>query len=102
MFIKIKGKGLIKIDISNVTYISADNDYVLFHQNGKEPIRARMSMKEVEDALEVNYFYRVHRSYLVNLNYISHIKSNVILMEDAQIPISRARRKDLIEALATY
>ena len=102
MFIKIKGKGLIKIDTKKVAYLKADNDYVVMHLIDEDDIRVRMTLKEVEDLIEEDYFYRVHRSFLVNLNYVSHIKSNIILLKDAEIPISRAKRNDLIEALTLF
>ncbi len=82
MFIKIKGKGLIKIDTKKVAYLKADNDYVVMHLIDEDDIRVRMTLKEVEDLIEEDYFYRVHRSVLSHLlNQKSGIVKFLLLHE---------------------
>lgn len=68
-------------------------------------ISSRMTLQELEKKLYGFPFFRPHRSYLVNLNYIKEITpwfngtSNITLkdMEDIQIPVSRTARKMLFK-----
>lgn len=54
-----------------------------------------ISMKRVERKL-LNYsFFRCHHSYLVNLKKINELKNKSIFINDLEIPISRAKYKDL-------
>lgn len=68
-------------------------------------IESRMTLNELEKKLEGESFFRTHRSYLVNLNYIWEITpwfngtSNVTLTDKCHttIPVSRTARKVLLE-----
>jgi two-component system LytT family response regulator len=58
---------------------------------GKE-ILVTKSLKELQELLPDNQFYRTHKSYLVNVHYIrKFIKTNesyVLLKSGAKIPVS--------------
>lgn len=68
-------------------------------------IMSRMTLQDLEKKLVGFPFFRTHRSYLVNLNYIKEITpwfngtSNITLkdMEHIQIPVSRTARKMLFQ-----
>ncbi|MED4202475.1 LytTR family DNA-binding domain-containing protein [Neobacillus mesonae] len=68
-------------------------------------ILSRMTLQELEKKLYGYPFFRTHRSYLVNLNYIKEITpwfngtSNITLKdkENIQIPVSRTARKMLFK-----
>ncbi len=48
-------------------------------------------------------FYRCHRSYLINLNYLKSCKNNTAYMENGEeIPVSRLRRKEFSNAVLQY
>lgn len=72
-------------------------------------ILSRMTLQELEKRLFGFPFFRTHRSYLVNLNYIKEITpwfngtSNITLkdMEHIQIPVSRTARKMLFKMFET-
>lgn len=50
------------------------------------------TMKELESRLGQNGFIRIHKGYLVNFRYIYSIqKSNVILTDGRELPLSRNR-----------
>jgi len=53
-----------------------------------KPIIALLSMKKLEERLP-QYFMRVHRSYIVNLQKIQQIERGRIVMDkDTYIPVS--------------
>jgi len=61
------------------------------------------TLSELEDALRGKGFYRCHKSYLVNLGHISKITSSEISLKlGTRIPLSKYRRKDLLEQFASY
>ncbi|MPM57144.1 hypothetical protein SDC9_103965 [bioreactor metagenome] len=46
------------------------------------------------DELEKNlpsFFVRIHQRYLVNLNYVSSVESNKLVINNEILPISRGR-----------
>ncbi len=72
-----------------------------------ETIQSRLTLQELEEKLRGYPFFRTHRSYLVNLDYIQEITPwfngawNLILKDGKQskVPVSRAAAKRLFELL---
>jgi len=57
-------------------------------------------MKTFEAMLPEDRFLRIHKSYIVNLDKVLRYNSKVIELEKQQLPLSRNRKSQLIEALS--
>jgi len=57
-------------------------------------------MKTFEAILPEDRFLRIHKSYIVNLDKVLRYNSKVIELEKQQLPLSRNRKSQLIEALS--
>jgi two-component system LytT family response regulator len=84
--------GFIMENTKNIEYCRADQSYsIVVTYVGKE-ILVTKSLKELQELLPDNQFYRTHKSYLVNVHYIrKFIKTNesyVLLKSGAKIPVS--------------
>ncbi len=55
-------------------------------------------MSDCERKLKDYGFCRIHKSYLVNLEHIVEIKAGSLLLESAQLPISRSYQGNLVSA----
>ena len=97
IFIKTK-KGLEKINISNIRWIEA-YDYYSFIRLEKEKILATITLKALEEKINSNSFIKVHRKYVVNLNFIEKFVGNNIEIANELIPISRSHKEKLLEKL---
>lgn len=66
--------------------------------------KVRITMQELYDKLGNVQFFRVHKSYIINFEYIKEIsKTNVKLFNyDNSIPISRNYRKAFIDGFNHY
>jgi len=64
------------------------------------------NLKYLTDTLKDRDFFRVHRSYIVNLNYLESkqsIRENLIILKGGiEIPIARRRKKELIDYLESF
>ncbi len=100
--IKITSAGKIDLISSNqIYYCKASGDYVeIYLKKGKELLFSG-SLKELEKLLPTT-FLRVHRSYIVNMNVISSLKSvnlssqrnskgsgSLLLDDSSEVPVSR-------------
>ncbi|PCJ64331.1 MAG: hypothetical protein COA58_13335 [Bacteroidetes bacterium] len=91
------------VDISDIIYLSADSYYSTFYLLKKEKIVMSKTLKHYEELLGA-CFIRVHRSFLVNLKYISeysHINSKILLKNGTQIDVSRRKTNEVIQKLKT-
>ncbi len=84
-----------------VLYIEADGDYSIIHcvkneSEELEHVTFSKNLKEMEIEFQNFGFYRIHRSFLANLNLATGIKGNSLLLKkDIVLPIARRRKKEV-------
>lgn len=97
MMVKVD-KRLVKICISDILYVEAAWEYAKIFTEGRSYV-VLSQIKRLEAELEACSFYRIHRSYLVNLDHIAYIEGNTLAIDNKKLPISRNYKKGLIECL---
>ena len=85
-----------------IEWLQASGNYVNLHVRGRDyPLRATMA--GIEDRLDPTRFVRVHRSYFVNLDYLSEMEpletgdARLTMRDGATVPCSRRFRTQLRE-----
>lgn len=101
IFVKTEGK-LVRIDLAQLWFVEGLKDYVkLWTAQGK--IIVHSTMKNFEDNLsQYRNFLRVHKSYIVNMEFISEIDGNTIRVKDQSITIGSTYRDDVFRLFDTY
>lgn len=61
-----------------------------------------MSISVLEETLEACKFLRCNNSFLVNPAYITKINNNSVIVNDEELPISRAKKKEFMEKVTAY
>ncbi|QTE23261.1 LytR/AlgR family response regulator transcription factor [Polaribacter cellanae] len=101
LFLKQDGK-IIKLDHSEIFFIESFGEYVKVNIKNKRVV-SRLSLSKLMDNLPSNQFIRIHRSYIVNVKFITHIEGNqVVVCDDAKIPISRSKKDELLDFIKTH
>lgn len=70
-------------------------NYVKIHFQGETKIILQ-TITSLEEMLPKDNFFRVHKSYLVNVNHIDSIDGGRIYVQKHELPISRHRKNDLL------
>ncbi len=95
--------GLEFVKPSQILYCKSDSNYTFVFINNKKKILVSKTLKEIENSLVSQNFFRVHHSYLVNLNFLEKYyrgKSAYVVMEGGkQIPVSRNKKSDFLDNL---
>ena len=100
--IVIQYDGAIKVmPLSDITYIEVIRNTIIYHTT-QGIYRLRSSMKEVENILSNENFVRCNVCYLVNLRYVKEVKGDTVTVDKDHLHISRARKKQFMEALTDY
>lgn len=81
------GYDLHKLKFSEIFYIQSDSEYVNFYTKDKK-IMSYQSLKELESKLPSSIFMRVHRSFIINKNHVTGLKSKDLLLSETKIPVS--------------
>lgn len=84
-----------KILVDDIVYIRRENRKIILTTNdGKEYI-TRRNLNQWMEKLPNTFFYQVHKSFLVNLHYITkNSYSRICLMNNIDIPVSSRRQVD--------
>lgn len=90
LFVKLDKK-FSKISFSEIMYAEAVKKYVRI-VTLKKAYLILTSMCSVEQILPSNQFCRIHRSYIVSLNYTTHFDSEVVYIGDKIFPIGKQHR----------
>ena len=80
---------------------STESSYTLFYLMNHGKILVSNRIKEYEEMLVEYGFFRVHRSYLINLRHISRFDKTdggtVILTDGHKVPVASRKREQLLE-----
>jgi two-component system, LytTR family, response regulator len=89
-----------KIFFDDILYVEAMQNYVtIFTTKGKYV--TLLNLKTVEQNLDSNNFFRVHKSYIVSVAKIETIENHEVIIQSVRIPVSRQYREVLIERVVT-
>lgn len=86
---------------SDIFYIESLAHKCVFHTKRGDFYRYT-SMAELERSLSSCKFLRCNNSFLINPAYITKIKSDSVLINDVDIRMSRARKKEFFEQVTSY
>ena len=102
IFVKTDYK-TIRITLADIRYIEGMSEYLKIYLDSQtKPIITLLSMKKMEDFLPQN-FMRIHRSYIVNLDYVQEVNKNRIIMDaDTYLPIGENYKEQFNAYLSSH
>lgn len=99
LFIRHKNQ-MVKVNFSEIQFAEADRNYCKLNTD-KQSFLLSIPLRSIEVQLPVDYFLRVHRSFVVNLLKIESISDHLEFLKIGahQIPISRRLKDDVAKRL---
>jgi two-component system LytT family response regulator len=96
--------GYVFVRIRDIIYCKGDGAYTYFFVKGLERITVSKNLKEFEDLLCESGFFRVHKSYLINLNemkkYIRGEGGYVVMSNGDNVDVSKRRKEAFMSNLS--
>jgi two-component system LytT family response regulator len=88
-------------DFKEIIYCKAEGNYTRIYSQNKSILVTKV-LKCFESTLPSDVFIRIHKTYIVNLDFIIGLKGNkrIILRTDIELPVSRRRRSYIIKKLS--
>lgn len=91
------------VNISDILRCESSVNYTEFYFSGGKKLLVTKTLKEFEDLLADQGFYRVHQSHLVNTRYIKEfVKTDggyLIMNDGANVPVSTRKRPEVMKML---
>lgn len=95
--------GFSVVEMKDIVRLEAESNYTRVHVTGKKSYFVSKPLKVFEDSLKDNIFFRVHRSYIINLNHVKEFLREdggvIVMLDDARIQLPKARYNDFLEAM---
>lgn len=89
------GSRWFRIPWDDIRYVESDRGYLTIHSS-QAPITVIGALRELVTRLSDPEFLRVHKSFLVNLNYARLIERHRLKVEELWIPVGRTFRANLV------
>ena len=89
---------LVKVSIPSIYLIEAKGDYINIKTEEKNYI-VHSTLKKIEDKLPIDTFFKVHRSFIINISEIIDIEDNTVLIKKDVVPVSRSNKSELMKKL---
>lgn len=93
---------LVFLNSDDILYAESDGNYSTIFLADGQKILLTKKLKEVNTLLPENSFFRIHNSYIINLNKIKEfLKTDgyVVLESNHKIPVSRQKKSDFLDML---
>jgi two-component system LytT family response regulator len=93
---------LVFLENKDILFAESDGNYsTLFLTDGRKIVLTK-KLKEIDQILPKDTFFRVHNSYVINLNKVKEfLKTDgyVVLESNHKIPVSRQKKSDFLDLI---
>jgi DNA-binding LytR/AlgR family response regulator len=90
----------IKLRYKDVLYIEALEDFVQIYMKDKEkPIITLVNLKQLENTLSPTVFIRTHKSHIVNMQHVTSLSGDVLMLGSKMIPIGPSFKEVVAEKI---
>lgn len=95
--------GLLFFNIADIIYLEADSNYSTVHFKDHPKLLTTRTLRDFEEMLPGNQFFRPHHSYIINVNYIKrYIKGDggqIELSNGHYVDVSRSKKSDFLKII---
>jgi two-component system LytT family response regulator len=93
-------KGFIVLKLDEIVYCEAERSYTVFHLAGNKTVTVSKSLIEYDTILKDTSFFRIHKSFLINLHHVREYQRGeggmVIMSDNAEIEVSRRKKEQFL------
>lgn len=97
MYIR-QGDAFLRIEWKDILYAEGMQNYVKLYFRDRV-LTIHQTMASLEEILPKEYFFRIHRSYLINISHIHKISGGEVSINGHDLPIAKPKRQDLLNAV---
>jgi len=95
--------GLVFIKLNDILYCEASSNYTEIYTFNKNKYIVSRTLKQYEDLLGEHNFFRIHNSYLINLNaikkYVRGDGGYVVLENDVSLDVSKRKKEAFLSRI---
>lgn len=93
-----QGDAFLRINWDKILFVEAMQNYLKLHLGGKVFV-IRQTMASLEEMLPKDVFFRIHKSFLVNIARIDAVSGGRLFISGIELPISKLRKEELMNTV---
>lgn len=94
---------LLLVNTDDIIRVEANNNYSHFYFTNRPKVIVSKTLKEFDEQLSGQQFYRIHQSHLINLKHVLSVNSNdgdyALLTQNHRVEISRRKKAEFLQLL---
>jgi two-component system LytT family response regulator len=98
--------GIELISYEDIIYLKSDSNYCELKLTGNRKKLASKTLKYFEEILPSDRFFRIHKSYLINVNqvkkYLKRDGGELLMSNNDVLPVSRNNRLEILKLIQSY
>lgn len=98
--------GLIFVTTSDIIYCESESNYTSIVLSNNKKVLVSKVLREIDEVLSGSDFYRVHNSFVVNINRIKKFVRGeggyLVMDNDAIVSISRSKKQEFMELFSKF
>ncbi|WP_373493494.1 LytR/AlgR family response regulator transcription factor [Aquiflexum sp.] len=90
---------MVFLDPADIVYCESDGSYSRIITENNDEVYISKKLKYLEEMLPTELFYRIHNSYLINLQKVNLFEkgtSKVVLVSGISLPVSRSKKSGFL------
>jgi two-component system LytT family response regulator len=94
--------GLVFVKVNHILYCEASSNYTEVVMEDNKKYVVNYTLKEYEEMLGGLNFFRIHHSYLININGVKKYKGDgnrVIMTNDKSLDVSKKKKEDFLSRM---
>ncbi|HEV8285669.1 MAG TPA: response regulator [Chitinophagaceae bacterium] len=96
-------KGFMVLKLEDIILCEAEKNYTIIYLRDKKPVIVSRPLLEYEKILENTNFFRVHRTFLINLQHVTEYHKGeggvAIMSNGSEVEISRRRKEQFLSRI---
>lgn len=97
-------EGFEVVPVNSILYCEAIDNFTRFHLDGQKDMLICRTLKYYEDVFKDHAFFRIHRSYLINADYVIRYSKGkggyVTMKNNRELEVSSNKKNDFLEFFA--
>lgn len=90
-------------EVKDIIYCESDNYYTIVHFNNHEKLVVSKTLKEYDQMLSEEGFFRIHQKFLINLTHLKNFSKSdggfVTLSNGKELSVARRKKEELLQLL---
>lgn len=93
---------IVRIPYAEILYVESNNSKCILHRSDGQVYTIYKHLQDIEEELRDRRFFRCHRSFLINMDYIQQMEDHFVLSTGDIVLIRQRNKKEIRQKVLDY